>query len=241
MPGRALSEFPPEQEPATVPGWFGKVVMLGDFAHRRLTPEFIEACDHWLSSCISASRTQLGDRWLDTYLTAPLWRFAWAPGVVGEFWWFGVLTPSVDAVGRYFPLVVALPNESAPLTADALEALADWYSHNRRAALATLNVGASLESFEAELQRSPALRAVTSAPAHVEWKAGRTRHVLQGRASLADWAQALAGPPVVDKYAGHSFWLRSIADDLDSDESNLTVVVGLPEPDQFALMLEGRW
>ena len=64
----------------TTAGWFGKLACLGDFASRRLAPDFTQACDAWLSRCVEASRAQLGERWLETYLTSPLWRFAWAPG-----------------------------------------------------------------------------------------------------------------------------------------------------------------
>ena len=93
------------------PGWFGKLSMLGDFASRRLDPAWIESCDRWLSASMQASQQQLGHDWLQTYLSAPVWRFAWAPGVVDQQWWFGVLMPSCDNVGRYFPLLIAQARE----------------------------------------------------------------------------------------------------------------------------------
>ena len=163
MPWEALNEPPIDAVPA-VPGWFGKVVMLGDFAHRRLSPEFIAVCDPWLSQGISSSRVQLGSQWLDTYLTAPVWRFAWAPGLVDQQWWFGVLMPSVDAVGRYFPLVVCGSDHAPPMSIDALDALFRWYTHAGRAALATLQPGASLDSFEAELACAPPWHAMWHRP-----------------------------------------------------------------------------
>src|SRR3954470_21220148 len=91
-------------ESRPVAGWYGKLAGLGDFAQRRLPPEWVGACDHWLSGAMRGAREQLGVRWLDIYLTAPVLRFAWAPGVVDPQWWFGVLMPSCDSVGRYFPL-----------------------------------------------------------------------------------------------------------------------------------------
>ena len=78
--------------PGDTAGWYGKLPMLGDFAHRRLPLEFVNACDAWLSTGIAASRESLGATWLDTYLSAPLWCFAWSPQVVNTSWWFGVMS-----------------------------------------------------------------------------------------------------------------------------------------------------
>ena len=236
MPRQALSETVGGSV-SSVPGWFGKVVMLGDFAHRRLPQRFIEVCDPWLSNCVGASRVQLGARWLDTYLTGPVWRFAWAPGVVDAQWWFGLLMPSVDAVGRYFPLLVCSSDQNPPMSSTAFDALSTWYVHAHQAALNTLQLGATLDSFEAELAGTPHWQDAAAAPA-LQSSGARQRHVLSGQPSLAQWAQALATPMFGAHYAGHSFWFPSQA---DLAGASLTVVAGLPEPDQFSLMLEGRW
>jgi type VI secretion system protein ImpM len=104
-------------------GWFGKLAVLGDFASRRLAPDWVNACDEWLSACIEASRRDLGERWTEIYLAAPVWRFAWGPGIVDERWWFGVLMPSCDSVGRYFPLVVTQVRNLPPTDRIALDHL----------------------------------------------------------------------------------------------------------------------
>ncbi|MET0351344.1 MAG: type VI secretion system-associated protein TagF, partial [Rhizobacter sp.] len=108
-------------------GWYGKLSVLGDFAHRRLPQPFVDVLDDWLSRGMEASRAQLGDEWLDVYLTGPLWRFALAPGVVDPQWWFGVMMPSVDKVGRYFPLVVARAAAMAPESAAGVAGLDRWF------------------------------------------------------------------------------------------------------------------
>ena len=242
MSGQALSQASHNALPAA-PGWFGKVVMLGDFAHRRLPQSFVDTSDRWLSLCVSASRAQLGSRWLDTYLTGPVWRFAWAPGIVDSQWWFGVLMPSVDAVGRYFPLVVCASGQNPPMSTQALSTLSNWYAHASDAALRTLQPGSSLESFEADLASAPHWQDdAATAPIFGMEAAPKRRHlVLQGAPTLADWAQALAAPLLEQTYAGHSFWLAAATEDADNDPKRLTVLPGLPDPDQFSLMLEGRW
>ena len=222
-----------------VPGWFGKVVMLGDFANRRLSQEFISACDHWLSQGLTASRVQLGARWLDAYLTGPVWRFAWAPGVVGAQWWFGTLMPSVDAVGRYFPLIVASAHAGAPASARTFETLAHWYRHIGQAALATLGPGATLEALEAQLASAPVWRDETTPPEPtLEALSSHERFSLAEAPSLQQWAETLAWRVAMAGYAGHSFWWPT---QTAGEPLSLSVVPGLPDPDQFSLMLEGRW
>jgi type VI secretion system protein ImpM len=244
MPQPALSSAP--SGAAHAPGWFGKVVMLGDFAHRRLPQPFIAVCDPWLSHCVGTSRAQLGARWLDTYLTGPVWRFAWAPGVVDGHWWFGVLMPSVDAVGRYFPLLVCSSDQNPPMSSTAFDALTTWYDHAHQAALNTLQPGASLARFEAELAGTPRWQDAAAPPATPATLAtqkggGHERHLLPGQPGVGQWAHALANPLFGAHYARHSFWCPAPAQSDPAEEASLTVVAGLPDPDQFSLMLEGRW
>ena len=148
-------------EPA---GWFGKLACVGDFASRRLAPAFTQACDAWLSGCLEASRAVLGERWLDAYLTSPLYRFAWAPGVVDPQWWFGAMMPSVDNVGRYYPLLIAQAAGAPPAAGADLDRLERWYAQLVEAALVTLQPGANVEGFEALLAQAGALPEPSTAP-----------------------------------------------------------------------------
>ena len=91
------------------PGFFGKLPKHGDFVTRRLPSEFVDVWDGWLQQVIADTREQLGEAWLEAYLVCPIWRFVLAPGVCGKLGWLGALMASVDRVGRYFPLTVALP------------------------------------------------------------------------------------------------------------------------------------
>lgn len=200
-----------------VPGWFGKLACLGDFASRRLPTAFVRACDGWLSQCVAASRAQLGERWLDAYLTSPLWRYAWAPAVVDAQWWFGIVMPSVDNVGRYFPLIVAWPRAEVPPRA----ALARWYDEVAQAALETLQPGATLERFDHAL--------------HAAAQPGRSH---DGAAGDGDALDLLAGGDAGARLHGRSLWwpLRS-----RGGESRLTIATGLPKPESFGELLQGAW
>ncbi|WP_206077501.1 type VI secretion system-associated protein TagF [Massilia sp. HP4] len=92
---------------AGVPGVFGKLASQGDFVARRLSPDFVQGWDAWLQAGMLDGRARHGKAWLGRYLQAPVWRFALAPGVCGRAAMAGVLLPSVDRVGRYFPLTLA--------------------------------------------------------------------------------------------------------------------------------------
>jgi type VI secretion system protein ImpM len=49
----------------------------------------------------------LGEDWLPTWNMAPIWRFALSPGCCGRDAVLGLWMPSVDRVGRQFPLTFA--------------------------------------------------------------------------------------------------------------------------------------
>lgn len=92
-------------------GFYGKLAGRGDFIHRGLTPAFIEAWDRWLAAGMAESQAELGGAWLDAYLISPLWRFSIAPGLLVPEAVAGVMMPSIDRVGRYFPLTIAVALE----------------------------------------------------------------------------------------------------------------------------------
>ncbi len=87
-------------------GVFGKVPGHGDFLTRDLAPTFTDAWHSWLARELPAARTTLQARFEPAYLQAPAWRFAVAAGLAGPAM-TGVVIPSVDSVGRAFPLTLA--------------------------------------------------------------------------------------------------------------------------------------
>ncbi|MEM9198947.1 MAG: type VI secretion system-associated protein TagF [Pseudomonadota bacterium] len=128
-------------------GVFGKIAGLGDFLRRDLPPGFAEIWDPWLASVMSESRAQLGASWEEAYASAPIWRFALAPGVAGPAACLGILMPSQDRVGRLFPLTLvtaAAADRAAAALGDDTVLLA-WED----AALDTLDASHGPAAFEA--------------------------------------------------------------------------------------------
>ena len=132
-------------------GFYGKLASRGDFVSRGLPQGFIQPWDQWLAAGLQASQQALGERWLEAYLVSPLWRFALAPGVCGPDAVVGVLMPSIDRVGRYFPLTVAQVLEPGQPLAPVVAGDDQWFEAVEAALLATLEPGASFERFEAAL------------------------------------------------------------------------------------------
>lgn len=93
-------------------GAFGKIPSLGDFFRNDLPRSFIEPWDTWLQAGISSAHSLLGEDWDSRYLTAPIWRFSLPANQSGPNAISGVLVPSVDRVGRHFPLTLAAPTET---------------------------------------------------------------------------------------------------------------------------------
>jgi type VI secretion system protein ImpM len=88
-------------------GYYGKIPGRGDFVQSGLPRAFTEPWDRWMQQMISASRTALGEAWLPAWLEAAVWRFALSSGICGTSAVLGLWMPSVDRVGRHFPLTVA--------------------------------------------------------------------------------------------------------------------------------------
>jgi len=128
-----------------VPGWFGKLPGSGDFAARRLPESTRLQLDGWLQAGLQRLRERHSD-WTTRYLESPLWCFLLGENIVGPARWLGVLMPSVDAVGRYFPLIVVTPCElgDKPLSTP-------WFSRVSAAALEGLEQDLDAARFDTAL------------------------------------------------------------------------------------------
>lgn len=119
-------------------GFYGKLPSHGDFVQRGVTDVFVNRWDAWLQAGLAHSRQELGDPWVELFLTSPLWRFILPAGIVGESAWAGILLPSVDRVSRCFPLtlVAELGPEVRPFELSVLaRSWFDWLERLAREAI----------------------------------------------------------------------------------------------------------
>lgn len=84
---------------------FGKLPSKRDFVSYNMPRPFLDHWEEWLQASVAASRHTLGNRWQEIFLSVPVWHFWLGPRVYGTAV-TGALMPSVDGVGRYFPLSV---------------------------------------------------------------------------------------------------------------------------------------
>ncbi len=247
MPGAAVTAASPSGAPsgpqwlaaAGPAGWFGKLACLGDFGHRRLPPQLTQACDQWLARGVASSQALLGERWLDAYLTAPVWRFAWAPGVVNPQWWIGVLMPSVDRVGRYFPLLVAQASFRPPATPRVLAQAEHWFEQVQAAMLATLQAGATVEAFDATLTGLAGWDDGGGLPPpEPQHLPQRERFESADGVSMGAWLPRVAAASWLQGLQGHSLWwpVREGA-----ERTALSVAGGLPAAERFVDLLDASW
>lgn len=227
---------PTRERPAA--GFFGKLPSRGDFIARHLSKSFVDPWDGWLQTAIAHSRGQLGEDWREYYCTSPVWRFALGPGLCGSAAYAGILMPSMDRVGRYYPLAIAAalapdwPLFALPAGGEA------WFRQAEGLALA------ALDRDELDLDRFSQQVAALGAPLATDFPA-------TGSASGDAWCCPLphalepAGisPFLASDLLRRGFPLHSLwwTDGSDWIARCLLVCAGLPPADGFAALLAGNW
>lgn len=93
-------------------GLYGKLPMKRDFISVSTPHAFLDLWEPWLQNGIAASRDTLGDQWREVFLHAPIWRF-WLGTDLCGLPAIGSFMPSVDGVGRFFPLTAFACGEAA--------------------------------------------------------------------------------------------------------------------------------
>lgn len=131
-------------------GYYGKLPARGDFVTQRLSAGFVAVWDEWLRAGIVESQATLGDGWLDAYLAAPIWRFVLPAAAAGGVPMIGVMMPSVDRAGRYFPLTLAASLPAEPTLALCFTC-APWLAELERVALRVLEESTGLDGFETDV------------------------------------------------------------------------------------------
>ncbi len=132
-------------------GAFGKIPSVGDFFRINAPSGFAAVWDEWLQRCLVSGAHAYGSQWDDLYMSVPIWRFSLSPGVAGAAGIIGVLMPSVDRVGRRFPLTLMLPlQDDVPVVQEHLNAT-DTFEALEAIALSVLDDDLSKDGLEEKL------------------------------------------------------------------------------------------
>jgi type VI secretion system protein ImpM len=131
---------------------FGKLGAKRDFIAVATPRRFLETWEPWVQACMSASRHQLGDQWQNSFLTAPVWRF-WLGADISGATVAGAIMPSVDGVGRYYPLtLLAVADASCSIPPPDLNAQDSWFAAAEEFLLSTLDQTRSFEDITTDLE-----------------------------------------------------------------------------------------
>ena len=137
-------------------GLFGKLPSKRDFIAVSAPRAFLNVWEGWLQGGLSASRVALGDSWQEIFLRAPIWRFWLGAEVCGGTTVAGAFMPSVDGVGRYFPLtIVAAAQKPHSIPPPELDPQDLWFGKAEEVLLSALAPEASFEGVVRALQALP--------------------------------------------------------------------------------------
>ena len=233
-------------------GLYGKLPSHGDFLRRRVADDFVTAWDAWLQASVIASRDVLADRWTDVYLTSPAWRFACGAGACGVAPVMGVMVPSVDRVGRHFPLTIVAELDIRPaglMVASVVEG-ARFFEEAERLLVEMLatehvdfeafdeRVGALSEELAA-IRRSPGMVLDVGAEALLDGDESLGWRMPVGTvATLAEVFQQLLSQRLSSAYKPLGLWWT---DGSTLVSPSCLVTSGLPRPEGFSALLDGTW
>ena len=171
--------------PTTI-GLYGKLPGRGDFVRHGWDDATVGALDTWLADGLESWRPEDDEIFAADFASVPLYTFYLPPGWVGDAALHGVLSPSVDRVGRYFFLVAGVRG-AAP---------AIWHlavNHGTFAAAAEAATYAALgPDSDPDNLAASLLAAVPDGLADIPWRAG-----LSTPADAIFWAEGNGDPLVI--------------------------------------------
>ena len=221
-------------------GVYGKIPTHGDFLNLNLPSDFMGNWDHWMQQSILASQEALGESWLTHFLISPVWRFVLPKGCASAQGWSGIMLPSVDKVGRYYPLTLAAPIPDEIGVFDYLVKAESWFQWLEKVALMTLEKGLEANALIQELeQNKPQLVFSQSTPSPLSSERNLQRVVPLGPSDqgldlvLPQLCDALIKPHL----SSFSLWWTTGGEHV---EAALLLADQLPRPVSFTAMLNGQ-
>ncbi len=214
-------------------GYFGKLPQRGDFIQRNMSAEFVHTWDAWLQSVISISRHNLGHQWLDYYLVSPIWRYLIPQQ--SKTYQLGVMLPSVDKVGRYFPFTISA--NIVPIN-DAARVICknkEWFDKAENIALQALDESINydqLNSIVDELilaEDTPDINANRRVSFRIP-----VDKLSSLNSALEESRQYIPAKPKFNI----SYWWNEGNQDVPG---NLICCEGMPDDNIYTAMLDGQW
>jgi type VI secretion system protein ImpM len=220
-------------------GLFGKLSAKRDFIALFAPRRFLDAWEPWMQGSIAASRDRLGSAWQGAFLSAPIWRFWLGPEICGATV-AGVFMPSLDGVGRYYPLTLfAYADPGIAIAPPDIDAQNDWYHAAEEYLLSTLEKETPFEHTASALDELPPPASVAAhAPqGDMVAVADGTLAAHASNSTLPDLFVALRAANFASVYSAASFWWTIGGEDF---EPLALCCRRMPDPFLFASMLTGQ-
>lgn len=220
-------------------GLFGKLPAHGDFVQRNLPAGFINLWDEWLQYFVAGTKESLDENWLDIYLTSPIWRFVFSAGVIDENIWTGIMIPSVDRVGRYYPfsIVRKLPAEINPF--DYLNYNKNWYEEMESQSLDALDGQIMIDELVENIEKSESQTLSDySKGSFNNDKCGFQIDMDFEEQSPSSVYSSMLDSLMTTSFQSYSLWQTTGSDFI---QPCLCMTQGLPDIKKMTAMLNGNW
>jgi len=216
-------------------GYYGKLPLRGDFIQRNVNAEFIQVWDSWLQNVITNSKEVLNEQWLNYYLVSPIWRF-YLP-LQNNTAYCGLMLPSVDKVGRYFPFAIisqvdiSVPPQTLILNNEK------WFDDAEEIAMRALDENIDFEQLNLAIDSiNQTHLSVTQTMEEISIH--NFRIPLQNNMSINQGFTQLNQvlPQAISKK--YSFWWTAGNDHITG---NLFCCDNMPDDNVYTAMLDGQW
>jgi len=218
---------------------FGKLTSKRDFVASHAPRRFLDVWEPWIQGGMSASRQELGSSWQAAYLKAPIWRFWLGEDLCGTTT-LGAFMPSVDGIGRYFPLAVfACANDGEAIAPPEYDPQGTWFAAAEDFLLSTLDHGVAYEAVTGGLERlaAPSLEQQGGTDELTALPQGLVAFVGTGQ-SFADTFAAMRDASPSKSSCSSTFWWTIGGEGFGPTAFSLR---GMPDPFLFTEMLTGRF
>ncbi len=225
--------------PTETIGLFGKLPAHGDFVQRNLPAAFVNIWDEWLQHFISGTKEQLGENWLDIYLTSPVWRFVFSAGVIDENTWTGIMIPSVDKVGRYYPfsIIKKLSQKINPF--EFIQFQSGWYKSIETLALDALDGDIAIDDLMIDLEGNNVEHQSDYSRSGFNMDRDSFHFDMEFEEQSASSVYPLLLDTIMTKtFQSYSVWQTSGSDNISPC---LFSTQGLPDVQKMPAMLSGDW
>jgi type VI secretion system protein ImpM len=216
---------------------YGKLPSKRDFVAVRAPRAFLDPWEPWLQSAISSSRNELGEDWQSAFLMAPIWRFWLGSNLCGRST-IGAFMPSLDGVGRYFPLTVfACADDGTSIAPPELDPQESWFAAAETFLMSALDQDMTYDVVSARLdQLIPPAQGGAALP---QTGSGVDAAAFAGGGdSLGGTFEALRLRQHDDVYAAASFWWTIGG---ESYPPRALAAKHMPDPYIFSRMLTGQF